>query len=161
MFSTLPGVSAPPPFGGSARTVVVTRRSRATCRPTAVARRSHYRLVAGNTISPSGNIRSATNIPIVPVNSVVSDPNELGNIPIRTGARLSISEMSATSRRHRHHDRLRAGQRPAGRLHPGDQAGRCVDACVVNDDQNSLPEMQDDLPKDIKVDASSSISRLT
>src|SRR5436190_3138995 len=85
MFSTLPGVSAPPPFGGSARTVVVTldpqRLQSYGMSPdeviTAVTR--------GNSISPSGNIPVGDKFPIVPVNSVVRDVSELRNIPIRTG----------------------------------------------------------------------------
>src|SRR5262249_11754578 len=57
MFASLPGVSAPPPFGGSARTVVVRvdpdrLRAYNTSPEEVVAA-----LTAGNSISPSGNIR--------------------------------------------------------------------------------------------------------
>src|SRR4051794_12199742 len=86
MFSTLPGVSAPPPFGGSARTVVVTldpqRLQSYGMSPDEVT----SALVQGNSISPSGNIPVGDKFPIVPVNSVVRDVNELRNIPIRMGA---------------------------------------------------------------------------
>src|SRR3954466_6679173 len=86
MFSTLPGVSAPPPFGGSARTVVVTldpqRLQSYGMSPDEVT----SALVRGNSISPSGNIPVGDKFPIVPVNSVVRDVNELRNIPIRMGA---------------------------------------------------------------------------
>jgi multidrug efflux pump subunit AcrB len=85
MFSTLPGVSAPPPFGGSARTVVVTldpeRLQSYGMSPDEVT----TALVRGNSISPSGNIPVGDKFPIVPVNSVVRDVNQLGTIPIRTG----------------------------------------------------------------------------
>jgi multidrug efflux pump subunit AcrB len=85
MFSTLPGVSAPPPFGGSARTVVVTldaqRLQSYAMSPDEVI----TALVRGNSISPSGNIPVGDKFPIVPVNSVVRDVNQLGTIPIRTG----------------------------------------------------------------------------
>jgi multidrug efflux pump subunit AcrB len=85
MFSSLPGVSAPPPFGGSARTIVVTMdpqrlQSYGMSPDEAIAA-----LVRGNSISPSGNIPIGDQYPIVPVNSVVKDPQELGSIPIRTG----------------------------------------------------------------------------
>src|ERR1043165_4985829 len=64
MFSTLPGVSAPPPFGGSARTIVVRvdpDRLRAyNASPDEVV----AALTAGNTISPSGNIRVKDKMPI-------------------------------------------------------------------------------------------------
>src|SRR6195952_3203507 len=70
IFATLPGVSAPPPFGGSARTIVVSvdpDRLRAyNMSPdevvTAISR--------GNVISPSGNVRIGKLMPMVPVNSV-------------------------------------------------------------------------------------------
>ncbi len=85
MFSTLPGVSAPPPFGGSARTVVITldpqRLQSYGMSPDEVTEA----LVRGNSISPSGNIPVGDKFPIVPVNSVVRDVNQLGTIPIRTG----------------------------------------------------------------------------
>jgi multidrug efflux pump subunit AcrB len=85
MFSTLPGVSAPPPFGGSARTVVITldpeRLQSYRMSPDEVA----TALTRGNAISPSGNIPVGDKFPMVPVNSVVKDPNQLGTIPIRSG----------------------------------------------------------------------------
>jgi multidrug efflux pump subunit AcrB len=86
MFSTLPGVSAPPPFGGSARTVVVTldpqRLQSYAMSPDEVI----TALTRGNSISPSGNIPVGDKFPIVPVNSVVREVSQLGTIPIRTGA---------------------------------------------------------------------------
>ncbi|MCC6493571.1 MAG: efflux RND transporter permease subunit [Pirellulales bacterium] len=86
MFSSLPGVSAPPPFGGSARTVVVTvdphRLQSYGMSPDEVV----TALVKGNSISPSGNVPVGDKFPIVPVNSVVREASQLGTIPIRTGA---------------------------------------------------------------------------
>src|SRR6266480_4977849 len=73
LFATLPGVSAPPPFGGSPRAVIIRAdpdRLRAyTMSPDEVV----AAVVKGNTISPSGNIRIGDMMPMVPVNSVVSD----------------------------------------------------------------------------------------
>jgi multidrug efflux pump subunit AcrB len=85
MFSSLPGVSAPPPFGGSARSIVVTldpqRLQSYAMSPDDVV----TAIVRGNSISPSGNVPIGDKYPIVPVNSVVRDPQQLGTIPIRTG----------------------------------------------------------------------------
>lgn len=85
MFSSLPGVSAPPPFGGSARTVVVTvdpqRLQSYGMSPDEVI----TALVRGNTISPSGNIPIGDKYPIVPVNSVLKEVAQFGSIPVRTG----------------------------------------------------------------------------
>ncbi|MEX0729037.1 MAG: efflux RND transporter permease subunit [Planctomycetaceae bacterium] len=86
MFSSLEGVSAPPPFGGSARSIVVTvdphRLQSYGMSPEEVI----TGLVKGNTISPSGNIPIGDKYPMVPVNSVVREASQLGSIPIRLGS---------------------------------------------------------------------------
>jgi len=85
MFASLPGVSAPPPFGGSARTIVVTvdpqRLQAYRMSPEEIV----AAIVKGNTLSPSGNLPIGDRYPIVPVNSVVRQPSQLETIPIRTG----------------------------------------------------------------------------
>src|SRR5215469_3607068 len=84
LFATLPGVSAPPPFGASQRTIVIhadPEKLRVyNMSPDEVVRA----LASGNNISPSGNVRIGDLMPMVPVNSVVSDIKELNNVPIRS-----------------------------------------------------------------------------
>src|SRR3970282_1988384 len=67
MFASLPGVSAPPPFGGAQRTLVATiepqRLQAYGMSPEEVIRG----LTQGNTITPSGNIAVGDKYPIVPV----------------------------------------------------------------------------------------------
>src|SRR6266478_1154249 len=86
LFATLPGVSAPPPFGGAARTIVVsvnTDRLRAyRMAPEEVVQA----LNSGNVIVPAGNVRTGDLLRLAPINSVVSSIKELQNLPIRTGA---------------------------------------------------------------------------
>jgi multidrug efflux pump subunit AcrB len=85
LFATLPGVSAPPPFGASQRSIVVRvdpERLRAYgMSPDEVV----AAVAATNTISPSGNVRVGDMIPIVPLNSVVKRVSELEDVPIRKG----------------------------------------------------------------------------
>ncbi len=85
LFATLPGVSAPPPFGASQRSIVVRvdpERLRAYgMSPDEVV----AAVAATNTISPSGNVRVGDMIPIVPLNSVVKRVSELEAVPIRNG----------------------------------------------------------------------------
>ncbi len=85
LFATLPGVSAPPPFGASQRSVVVRvdpERLRAySMSPDEVV----AAVAATNTISPSGNIRIGDMVPMVPLNSVVKRLSELERVPIRGG----------------------------------------------------------------------------
>src|SRR5579883_1795072 len=85
MFASLPGVSAPPPFGGNQRTVVVRVDPKRLQAYNLSADDVVKALNNGNLISPSGNARIQDQMPIVPVNAIVRDPKELGSIPLRLG----------------------------------------------------------------------------
>src|SRR5713226_10217171 len=86
MFATLPGVSAPPPFGGNQRTVVIhvdpDRLRQYDMSPEQVIRA----VASGNTILPAGNVRIGDINRLAPINSVVPQIQELANLPIRVGA---------------------------------------------------------------------------
>jgi multidrug efflux pump subunit AcrB len=90
LFATLPGVSAPPPFGGSPRAIVISAdpdRLRAyNMSPDEIVQA----ITKGNTISPSGNARFGNEMPMVPVNSVVTDIRRLGDVPIRSDGTRTI-----------------------------------------------------------------------
>src|SRR6201988_4678130 len=90
LFATLPGVSAPPPFGSSQRTILVRldpgKLRSYNMSPDEVVQA----LGAGNTVSPSGNVRIGDLMPMVPVNSVVGDIKGLNNIPIRSRGTQTI-----------------------------------------------------------------------
>ena len=86
MFATLPGVSAPPPFGGSARTIVVNvdpdkLRARNLTPDEVVSA-----IAKANVISPSGNMNLGDSYPIVPTNAIVTKPAELADVPLRSMA---------------------------------------------------------------------------
>ncbi len=88
MFASIPGVSAPPPFGGNQRTIVV-RADPDRLRGYNLSADDVVRaLTAGNIISPSGNIRTTTSMPLVPSNAIVARPAELGNIAVKPGVYL-------------------------------------------------------------------------
>ncbi|HWE96110.1 MAG TPA: efflux RND transporter permease subunit [Tepidisphaeraceae bacterium] len=90
LFATLPGVSAPPPFGGSPRAVVVNAdpdKLRAlNMSPDEVV----AAITRGNMISPSGNVRIGDKMPMVPVNSVVGDVSRLGDVAIRSDGTRTV-----------------------------------------------------------------------
>ena len=90
LFATLQGVSAPPPFGGSPRAIVISvdpDKLRAyNMSPDEIVQA----LARGNTISPTGNVRFGNEMPMVPVNSVVTDVKHLGDIPIRSDGTRTI-----------------------------------------------------------------------
>src|SRR3984893_7583057 len=87
---TVPGWSAPPPFGSSQRTILIRldpgKLRSYNMSPDEVVRA----LAAGNTVSPSGNVRIGDLWPMVPVNSVVGNIKDLSNIPIRSQGTQTI-----------------------------------------------------------------------
>jgi multidrug efflux pump subunit AcrB len=90
LFATLPGVSAPPPFGGSARTIVVNlkpdRLRSYDMSPDEVV----AAMTSANIISPSGNMPIKDEYPMVPLNSVVKSIKDLESVPIRAGTYPAI-----------------------------------------------------------------------
>ena len=85
-FATLPGLTSPPPFGGSQRTIVIRvdpdRLQSYGMGPDEVIRA----VSTGNIIMPSGSVNIVDQTRISPVNSVVSNINDLLELPIRSGA---------------------------------------------------------------------------
>jgi len=153
LFSALPGVSAPPPFGGSARTIVM-RVDPDRLRAYGVSADDVINsLVSGNTISPSGNLHVGDSYPIVPMNAMVREPRELGNIPVRAGTTPSVylrdlatiedsADIAAGYA-------LVNGKRAVYIL-----ATKRADAStmsVIDEIKRALPSMQRELPDDIKV----------
>jgi multidrug efflux pump subunit AcrB len=86
LFATLPGVSAPPPFGGSQRTIVVRldpdklRQYRISPEEAIIA------VNQASTVMPSGIVRTGDLARIAQTNAVVGgNLDELNNAPVRTG----------------------------------------------------------------------------
>src|SRR5437870_8018909 len=89
-FATLPGLTSPPPFGGSQRTVVI-RVNPARLRAYGMWPDEVIAAVSsGNVIVPSGSVNVAGQTRITPVNSVVSNIDDLLALPIRTGAGATV-----------------------------------------------------------------------
>lgn len=85
LFATLPGVSAPPPFGGSARSIVINVRPDRLRAYDMAPDEIVSAITAANIISPSGNMPIQGKYPMVPLNSVVRNIKDLESVPIRTG----------------------------------------------------------------------------
>ena len=154
MFASLPGVSAPPPFGGNQRTIVIKadlRRLQAYgLSPDDVV----GAIASGNRITPSGTLAIDGKAPIVPVNSVVgADIKDLEKIPIRVGVDPTIyvgdvghvvdTQDVATGYG------LVNGKRSVYIL-----VTKRADAStlsVVNEVKRNLPRMQKEIPEDISV----------
>ncbi|MDZ7879287.1 MAG: efflux RND transporter permease subunit [Saprospiraceae bacterium] len=90
MFATLQGVSAPPPFGGNQRTVVV-KANPERLRSYGISPEDLVQALAkNNLISAAGNIRIGDQNLISPQNTVVENFKELENIPIKPASGTSI-----------------------------------------------------------------------
>jgi len=152
MFSSLPGVSAPPPFGGSARSIVI-RANPDRLRAYGISPDEVISaLTTGNTISPSGNIHLGEFFPAVPTNGMVRDIRELGQIPLKTGEQTvymrdigTIEDATDVTTGYA----LVNGRRAVYIL-----ATKRADAStmnVISEIRNALPKMQRELPDDIQV----------
>src|SRR5882672_1572281 len=90
LFATLPGVSAPPPFGGSARTILINvkpdRMRACNLSPDDIVQA----MTQANTISPSGNMNLGNLYPIVPVNSIVKNIKDLEGIVLRNSGNDAV-----------------------------------------------------------------------
>src|SRR5438876_2593279 len=153
MFATLPGVSAPPPFGGNQRTVVIRvdpdRLNAYPMSPEEVVRA----VAAGNTILPAGNVRIGDLNRIAPSNSVVSDIQQLGNLPVRTGSGPTVF-VRDIGRVENGADILTGYALVNGRRTIYIPVIKRADAStldVVSRVRSELPRMQSLIPEDIKV----------
>jgi multidrug efflux pump subunit AcrB len=151
IFGSLPGVSSPPPIGGNSRTIVVN------VDPDRL-RSYHLSLDdvisavnSGNTITPSGNVRIHDQMPIVPVNAMVGDLRELGNIPLRPGQNVYLRDVSTVED---------SSDIPTGfALVNGKRAvylmvTKRADAstlAVVNAVKDNIEKMQEALPADVRL----------
>lgn len=153
MFSALPGVSAPPPFGGSARTIVIRadpeRLRSYSVSPDEVV----TALAAGNAVSPSGNLHVGTSYPVVPTNALVKDIRDLGSIPIRTshGPPVYVRDIGtiedATDLQTGY--ALVNGRRAVYIL--ATKRAEASTMSVIDEIKQALPTMQAALPEDIQV----------
>ena len=158
MFAAIEGVSAPPPFGGSQRTVVVRIDPERLKAYDLSADDVTKKLSEGNTIAPSGQLRDATRMPLVPSNAMVVKPDELGSIEVKPGVFLRhvvkrdkltdrplIDDASDTPSGYA----LVNGRRAVYILVTKRANASTLD--VVANVRANLPKMQAELPDDIRV----------
>jgi multidrug efflux pump subunit AcrB len=90
LFAPLPGVSAPPPFGGSARAIVLNlkpERLRAyNMSPDEVVEA----ISKSQTIIPSGNITLGDEFAMVPMNGIVKNIKDLEAVPLRSNDNANL-----------------------------------------------------------------------
>ncbi|WP_429265199.1 efflux RND transporter permease subunit [Mucilaginibacter sp. 3215] len=84
MFATVPGLSAPPPFGSNARSITLNvdpnkLRSYGLTPDEVVSALAKF-----NVMSPSGNLRLGNTMFVTTVNTLINQTDEFGNIPVVT-----------------------------------------------------------------------------
>lgn len=85
LFASLQGVSSPAPFGAGARTIVIEVDPKKMAANDLSPQQITQALSTANTIIPSGNIETGGMYPIVPLNSVAQNPQDLLDLPLRLG----------------------------------------------------------------------------
>src|SRR5207249_1546202 len=153
LFATLPGVSAPPPFGGSARAIVVNikpdRLRACNLSPDDVVNA----IAAANTISPSGNVMLGDKYPMVPLNSVVKNIKDLDVVPIRAGTFPAVFVRDVADVQDAS-DIVTCYALVNGRRTvyiPVTERADASTLAVVNLVKKNLPKFQSVLPDDVKV----------
>jgi multidrug efflux pump subunit AcrB len=153
MFSTLPGVSAPPPFGGNQKTVVVTvdpeKLRGYNLSPDQVVQS----LVKFNSITPAGDVSIGDTTYLTPQNSVIENVQDLQSVPLQlgNGPAVYIRDIATVS--------LGADITTSYALINGKRSvyipvTKRADAStwdVVQRVKAALPDMQAAIPSDIKV----------
>ncbi|HTH83040.1 MAG TPA: efflux RND transporter permease subunit [Mucilaginibacter sp.] len=153
MFATIPGLSAPPPFGSNARSIILSvdpnkLRSYNLTPDEVVEALSKF-----NVMAPSGNLRLDNTMYLTTMNSLVKNPDNFGNIPVVTknGVPIYVKDIARVT------DgadvtvdyALINGKRSV--YIPVVKTADASTWSVVQDLKSKLPEMQNLLPEDIKI----------
>ncbi|MCO5947829.1 efflux RND transporter permease subunit [Mucilaginibacter flavidus] len=153
LFSTVPGLSAPPPFGANSRSITVSVDP---------AKLRSYNLTADevvealskfNAMSPSGNLRLNDIMFTTTVNTLVKKSEEFGDIPIKTknGVPIYVKDIArvADASDITVDYALINGKRSV--YIPIVKTADASTWSVVQSLKKKLPEMQSLLPDDVKI----------
>lgn len=153
MFSTLPGVSAPPPFGGNQKTVIIKVDPEKIKNYKLTPDEVVQAIAKANTITPAGNVRIGDETLLTPLNTQVENYKELERVPLTfgTGAAIYVRDIAQVQ--------LGADVTTSYALVNGKRSvyipvtKRATASTweVVKRVKAALPEMQAAIPDDIKV----------
>jgi multidrug efflux pump subunit AcrB len=153
MFSTIPGLSAPPPFGSNARSIILSvdpnkLRSYNLTPDEVVDALSKF-----NVMSPSGNLRLDNTIYVTTMNTLIKNTDNFGSIPVITknGVPIYMKDIARVT------DAtdvtvdyaLINGKRSV--YIPVVKTADASTWTVVQTLKSKLPEMQNLLPDDVKI----------
>lgn len=153
MFATIPGLSAPPPFGSNARSITISvdpdkLRSYDLTPEEVVAALSKF-----NVMSPSGNIRLGNDMLVTSMNSLIRSSDNFQTIPIKTvnGVPIFVKDVArvADAADITVDYALINGKRSV--YMPVVKTADASTWSVVQQLKAKLPEMQNLLPDDVKI----------
>lgn len=153
MFAALPGVSAPPPFGGNQRTVVVKADPERLRSYNITADEVVVAIAKNNPILPAGNIRVNDKAIITPSNSVVDNFKELETVAVKNvdGTPVLVRDVATVDNGA---DVTTGYALINGKRSVYIPVTKRADAStwdVVQSIKKALPDMQAAIPEDIKV----------
>ena len=90
MFVAIPGITAPAPFGGNARSIIVNIDPEAMQANGLSAEEITIAITKNSLPSPAGNIRIGDENLMAPINSIAKSPEEFLNTPIKTNDSRTI-----------------------------------------------------------------------
>lgn len=153
MFASLPGVSAPPPFGGNQRSVIIKADPERMRSYGLTPDELVTAIAKGNTITPAGNLRVGDQLLITPQNTVVDNIKELEQLPINPGSgpAVYVRDVAMVSNGA---DITTGYALINGKRSVYIPVTKRADAAtwdVVQQIKKALPDMQAAIPEDIKV----------
>ena len=153
MFAALSGVSAPPPFGGNQRTVVIKADPERLRSYNITADELVTAIAKSNTILPAGNVRVGDKAIITPSNSVVDNFKELETSTVKNvdGTAILVRDVATVDNGA---DITSGYALINGKRSVYIPVTKRADAStwdVVQAIKKSLPDMQAAIPEDIKV----------
>ncbi|MGN7823977.1 efflux RND transporter permease subunit [Chitinophaga sp. 22536] len=90
MFASVPGLSAPPPFGANSRSVVVNVDPQRLRSFNLSADQVVEAIAKNNVMTPSGNIRINNTMFVTTINSLEKEVSDFGEIPIVTNGNATV-----------------------------------------------------------------------
>jgi multidrug efflux pump subunit AcrB len=153
MFAALPGVSAPPPFGGNQRTIVIKADPERLRSYNITADEIVTAIARNNSILPAGNIRVGDKAIITSSNSVVDNFKELETVTVKNidGTSVLVRDLATVDNGA---DVTTGYALINGKRSVYIPVTKRADAStwdVVQSIKKALPDMQAAIPEDIKV----------
>lgn len=99
MFSSIPGLSAPPPFGANSRTITVNVDPDKLRSYNLTSDEVVDALAKFNVMSPSGNIRLNNTMYVTTVNTLIQQVEEFGEVPVvvKNGVPVLVKDIARVS----------------------------------------------------------------